>query len=328
MPAPIKPKALTPGQTVGLVAPSSAIADPASLDQAIANLESYGYRVKTYDSCRARHGYLAGDDALRAGDINRMFRDDTVDAILCARGGYGVTRLLDDLDYDAIARNPKVFSGYSDVTALHSALRARTGLVTFHGLMAASDMGCTRPDPFSLNAFWRMVSDTAAAGAVENPPGYPRETLVSGYAEGPLIGGNLTMIATCLGTPYAYDFEGAILFLEEVNEKSYCVDRLLTQLRRAGVFQQIAGLVIGEFTGCPPERPEHDFTAGKVLRDLAGTLDMPVLAGLRIGHVTPKLSLPIGIRCALDATGGTLSLLERGVMAQGTASGGLGGSAS
>lgn len=303
---------MRPGQTVGLVAPSFALAKPHQLQEAVASLEGFGYHVKVGESCLARHGCFAGPDALRAEDINHMFRDDAVDAILCARGGYGATRMLHLLDYDAIRANPKVFSGYSDVTALHASLMARAGLVTFHGLMAASDLAADGCDPFSLDAFWRVVSNPVAAGPLRNPAGSARYAIAPGKAQGPLAGGNLTMLASLLGTPYAPDTEGALLFIEEVGEHTYAVDRLLTQLENAGTLARVAGIVLGAFTACEPEKPDH-FSLEAVLRERLGHLGVPVLAGVCCGHVTPKLTLPLGVLCAMDAEAGTLSALEAAV---------------
>lgn len=309
-----KPKALRPGHTIGLVAPSFALVDPDTLAPAVACLEAMGFRVKVGQSCLARHGYLAGEDAVRADDINGMFMDDGVDGILCIRGGYGATRILDRLDYAGIATHPKVFSGYSDVTALHSALREQAGLVTFHGLMAVTDMsGGDENCAFSMDAFWRMVGSNAPVGRIAGPGECGHTAIVPGRAEGPLVGGNLTLVAGCLGTKYAYDFEGALLFLEEIGEASYCVDRMITQLRLAGVFERVAGVVLGRFTDCGPERETH-FSVEAVLEDLLGGLRVPVMGGLQCGHVTPKVSLPIGVRCALDAGAGTLTVLEGAVV--------------
>ncbi len=307
-----KPKALRPGQTIGLLAPSSGLPKPEKLPVAIQYLEALGYRVKTMESCTSRYGYLAGPDALRAEDINCLFRDDTVDAILCVRGGYGATRLLGALDYDAIRANPKVFSGYSDITALHGAFLRRANLVTFHGMMAVPDFGGEKVDPFSADCFWRMVGRAEPYGPLDNPPDYPREAIAPGRAEGMLIGGNLSLLASCLGTPYAPSYEGAILFIEEINEKTYAVDRMLTQLKNAGVLNQCAAILLGEFTDCGSER-DHDLTLRQVFDDILAPLGIPVLSGIRCGHCTPNLTLPFGIRCTVDATAGTVEIVESAV---------------
>lgn len=312
MGAPRKPPALIPGQTIGLIAPSFAVPKPAALAEAIETLESLGYRVKAGGSCSRRHGYFAGPDSLRVADINRMFRDDSVDAIFCARGGYGATRLLERVDYDAIRANPKIFSGYSDVTALHGALQRRAGLVTFHGLMATADMAKDKRDDFSLSNFFRVLTDPAPIGLLENPPNLPRVTIAPGRATGRLIGGNLSLVAGALGTPYAYDFNGAILFLEDVGEKTYAIDRLLTQLARAGALDRVAGILLGHFADCVQGAPEH-FTMAEVMRELLDDLGKPVLGGIQCGHCVPKLTLPLGVLCRMDAGAGTVEVLEGAV---------------
>lgn len=310
-----KPRALRPGQTIGLVASSSALPEPERLPIAIAALESLGYHIKTADNCLARYGYLAGEDILRAEHINRMFADDTVDAVMCVRGGYGATRIVGRLAYDIIRANPKVFSGYSDVTALHSAILELAGLVTFHGLMAVPDFGNTENDAFSLRAFWRVTGDTKPAGILENPPEFTtRQTLIHGRAKGPLIGGNLTLVCASLGTPYAYDFDGALLFLEEINEKTYAVDRMLTQLKNAGVPDRVSGILLGEFTNCHPEHSGSALTLDQVFEDVLGDCGKPILSGIRCGHCTPKLTLPFGVQCAMDADAQTIEILEGAVV--------------
>ncbi|MDL2318767.1 LD-carboxypeptidase [Eubacteriales bacterium OttesenSCG-928-A19] len=315
MSEPRKPKALLPGQTVGLIAASSAMPEPARLTRAIAALESMGYNVKVSEGCYARHGYLAGPDGLRAAELNRMFADDTVDGIVCARGGYGATRILGRIDYDILRANPKVFSGYSDVTALHGAIQRHAGFVTFHGLMGVSDLGDETPDAYSVEWFLRMLRDTAPAGPLEDPEGTPpRRAIVPGRAEGRLIGGNLSLVASCMGTPYAWDFDGAILFLEDVNERSYAVDRMLTQLKNAGVFDRVAGVLLGTFNGRDPKEDSRDFTTEEVFESTLGDLRVPVLSGIQCGHIPVKLTLPLGIRYRMDADAGTLRALEGAVV--------------
>ncbi len=309
----IKPRALCPGMTIGLIAPSSALPEPERLDLAVSRLCALGFCVKVGESCHARYGNFAGSDAVRATDINRMFADDCVDGILCIRGGYGATRILDMIDYDNIRRHPKVLSGYSDVTALHSAIREKAGVATFHGLMAASDYGRDEVDAFSADMYWRVVGCAMPAGLLENSPDRARETIAPGVAEGPLIGGNLSLLAACAGTPYAYDYDGAILFIEEINEKTYACDRMLTQLRSCGAFSRCAGVLLGEFTNCEPENPDRDISLRQVFEDVIVPCGKPVLAGLACGHRTPKMTLPFGVRCRMDACAGTVEVLEAAV---------------
>ena len=306
----IKPKCLQPGQTVGLLGTASALKQPELLEEAIAAIEARGYHVKLGKTCYARRGYLAGDDALRAADVNAMFCDDTVDGIICIRGGYGSMRILPALDYDAIRLNAKVFSGFSDVTALHSAFLQKAGIVSFHGLMAAANMTKEEMDAYSMDAFWRAVESPAPLGLLENPGGCPRQTILPGQAEGRLIGGNLTLVAACLGTPYAFPFDGSILFLEDVGESASHIDRLLTHLKIAGVFDRVAGVLLGQFTKCGAETYAPEYTLTDVFADTLGNLDIPILAGVACGHERQTLTLPVGIRCAMDATAGTITILE------------------
>lgn len=312
--APQKPAALRKGQTIGLIAPSSALLEPERLPKCVEALEDAGYRVKTHESCVSRDGYLAGPDALRADAVNRMFMDDQIDAIFCVRGGYGATRILPCLRYDAIRQNPKIFTGYSDATALHSALLTRANIVTFHGLMAVPDFARDEgPDPFSMESFFRAVSDPSPTGFLKNPDGRPLFAVASGQAVGPLIGGNLSLVASCVGTPYAYRFDGAVLFLEDVNEKLYAVDRMLHQLKNAGVFDRCAAILLGAFTGCESGRPDADERLLRLFNDLFGGLRVPVLSGLQCGHLTPKLTLPFGVSCKVDTGSRTVEILEGAV---------------
>ncbi len=308
-----KPTALRPGHTIGLLGPSSSPKDPAKLPAAVAYLESLGYRVKTTESCTAKYGYLAGSDVLRAQDINRMFADDAVDGILCVRGGYGAGRILGRLNYPVIRGNPKVFCGYSDITALHGAFREQANLVTFHGPMATSDMANETNDLFTMDSFWRAVGNPESVGLLCNPPEYPRETLAPGRAIGPLIGGNLSLLCSGLGTPYSYNFDGAILFMEEVDEPCYAVDRYLTQMKNAGGFQRCAGILLGEFTNVRAENNDGCLSLEQVFADLLGDCGKPVLTGIRCGHCTPTLTLPFGVMCEMDAEAKTVRVLEGAV---------------
>lgn len=309
-----KPRALAAGQTVGLIAPSGPLPEPDRLPQSIQALESAGYRVKVHESCMTRHGYLAGSDVVRADAVNSMFCDDTIDTILCVRGGYGATRIINNLRYDAIRANPKIFSGYSDVTTLHSAILRHSHLVTFHGLMAVPDFAREGGnDAFSMRSFFRAVTNPVPIGKIKNPAGYPFEPIAPGSACGRLIGGNLSLVASCIGTPYAYCFDGAVLFLEEVNEKIYAVDRMLHQLKNAGVFSRCAAIMLGAFTNCRQDRPETGFTLTQMLTDVLGNLQIPVLSGLQCGHIAQKVTLPFGVQCRVDADACVLEILEGAV---------------
>ncbi|MGE5653787.1 MAG: S66 peptidase family protein [Bacillota bacterium] len=305
-------KCLRVGQTIGVVSPASPV-KPDVLDRGIAKLENLGFKVKVGKYAYARHGYLAGSDRERAEDLNRMFVDTDVDAIVCSRGGYGTPRILRYLDYEAIAQNPKVFVGFSDITALHVAIRQRTGLVTFHGPMVASDFSQPHVDDYNWPWFQKAVMQVAPLGRIAMPTQLPAaECIVPGQASGELIGGNLSLVAATMGSPYQLDPTDKIILLEEVGEEPYRVDRMLTQLELAGFWQRAVGLIVGETVGCEPSNPENPSLMA-VLKDKLGRLPIPVLYGLPLGHGDRKATIPEGIRASLDAEQCLLSIEEAAV---------------
>lgn len=304
----LRPKRLSSGDTIGVIAPAS----PGDRELALAGvrwLEEQGYRVELGASFYQETGYLAGLDTLRADDINTMFANPGIDGIICLRGGYGTMRLLEKIDYHIIRANPKAFVGYSDITALHINISQRTGLVTFHGPMVASDMGkCL--SPYTQDYFWRAVSSAGPIGAIMNPPLVaPPVSISPGKAEGRLTGGNLSLVVSTLGTPYEIDTKDKILCLEEVGEAPYRIDRMLTQLHLAGKLQATAGIVFDVCADCDSEDDETSFTVEEVLRDRLGNLRKPVLAQLYFGHTPDKVTLPIGIHASLESGTETGSLM-------------------
>ena len=306
-------KKLKPGDTIGLIGPSGTVREAGAVDQAIAYMQEIGFKVKVGESAHAKYGYLSGTDEVRARDINAMFADPEVDAIVCTRGGYGTMRMLDLLDYDTIRANPKIFVGFSDITALHIAFLEKCGLVTFHGPMATRWMH-EFADGFTRPAFMNAVMKAQPLGELVNAPDYhARQTVNPGCAEGMLVGGNLSLMAGTIGTPYELDTKGRILFIEEIGERTYCVDRMLTQLRLAGKFEDCAGIVFGDFNDCPVEYPEFGLTLEEVIRDVAAPCGKPIFTRLQAGHVSPKLTLPLGTRCRMDADSCTLTVLESAV---------------
>lgn len=306
-------KKLKFGDTLGFIAPSGAVRTEGAIERAVQETERMGFKVKLGESAGQKYGYLSGTDELRARDINAMFADDEVDAIVCLRGGYGAMRLLDKIDYDLIARHPKIFVGFSDITALHIALLNRCGLATFHGPMAAANWAGKPLDDFSRDSMYRSLMNAVPAGELSNPPEYPRQMVNPGQAEGLLVGGNLMLIASSLGTPWEIDTKGRIIFIEEVGERTYCVDRMLTQLRLAGKFDECAGVVFGDFADCPVEYPEFGLTLEEIIREVVAPCGKPIFTGLRCGHCTPKLTLPFGVKCRMDAEKCTLTVLESAV---------------
>jgi muramoyltetrapeptide carboxypeptidase len=277
------------------------------VERAVERVAALGWEAVPGRHCRARSGFLAGTDDERAADLSAALADPGVDAIWLLRGGYGTLRIVDRLPWDALAARPKPLIGFSDNTALHlAALRA--GVVSFHGPHPHAP---AFPD-FSRGALLRVVSDPAPAGALPPTPGMSVETVEGGAAEGILVGGNLALVAATLGTPWAPRGDGAILFLEEVGEHAYRLDRLLTQLRLSGLLSRVAGVAVGQVTDTPAGG-EGEPGAAEVLRERLSGLGVPVAVGFPFGHVDESWTLPLGVRARLDASAGSLSLVEGAV---------------
>jgi muramoyltetrapeptide carboxypeptidase len=304
-PAPLKPPALKPGARVALVAPAGPVTEE-RIAGALARCAALGLEAALGEAVRERDAYLAGPDERRAADLQAALDDPAVDAVWALRGGYGVMRLLPRLDFSALLRRPKPVIGFSDLTALHLAL-ARLGVVGFHGPHPGETV-----TPVTDACFRRVLFHAAPAGALPLPDAGERPvTLRRGVAEGVLVGGNLAIAAGSCGTPGAIRGRGAIVFLEDVGEPGYRVDRMLTQLWLAGALDGVAGLAFGRFTEVPEYA--HDRPMDEVLRELADDLGVPAVSGLPIGHVPDNWTLPLGIRARLDAGAGTLELLEGAV---------------
>lgn len=297
--------ALPPGALIGVIAPAGP-AKPGALAEVEALYARAGYRVCLYPGCHQSIGYLAGDDATRLADLHDALADDSVAALHCLRGGYGTMRLLDGIDTALLRAKPKLLIGYSDITALH-ALWALHGLPSLHAPMPASDLiKPGRED--DVQALFTLLRQGLAAGAVLAPSLDPAARAgglhASGRAKGLMIGGNLSLVAALLGTPWAWRSRGAILFLEDVSEELYRVDRLLTHLRLAGVLDAVAGIVLGSFT----ESESPAALLHQMLVPLCQRQGKPLLAGWPSGHGTPNRPLPMGVRMTLDADAGTLTL--------------------
>jgi len=312
----IRPKHLSPGDTVGMVLPASAAFEESTVDLARQQIEALGFRAKVGENARQRYGYLAGTDEQRAHDVNAMFADPEVDGVFCYTGGWGTPRILPLVDYDVIRAHPKVFLGYSDITALHTAIHQETGLVTFHGPMAAWQIR-----PWTLEQLKRVIMSTEPIGTLENPPKgddelvareYRALTIRGGRARGRLIGGNLTMLASIMGTPWEVETEGRILCLEDTHEAYYRIDRMLTQLALGGKLEGVAGIAFGYCTDCPTDAPSFSFE--EILRMHFEPLGVPVLSGLAFGHIRKMLTLPIGMEATLDADAGTLTIDQSAVV--------------
>ena len=316
----IRPRALKAGNTVGLITPATYVPDPDRLATAARTIKYFGLRMKMGKNAGKRMNDYRISIEERLDDLHAMFRDNEVDAVFAIRGGYGSMHILDRVDYDLIHRNPKIFLGYSDITAMHLAINKQAKLVTFHGPITLS-----RFTDYTQKYFRKALFQTQPIGTITNPPesnelrpSHSLRTIRPGVATGPLIGGNLTLISNTMGTPYEIDTRGRVLFLEDVDEEPYSIDRMLTHLRLAGKFDGVAGVVFGECQDCRPRdfKPSYDSTLslGEVIDEILGKLRTPVLSGLTVGHTDDQLTLPLGVTAELDADKGELVIEEAGVI--------------
>jgi len=307
----IFPPRLAFGDTIGIAAPASPPDKPGVIDDAIARLTKLGFKIKQGKSLRKREGYLAGTDEERAADINALFADPGVKGIFALRGGYGSCRILPLLDYAAIRAHPKPFIGYSDITAMHLAILTKSGLVTFHGSNASSAF--TKPN-MTVCRSMLMASKLASAGpstgseilfSRKGAHGSKLKMVVAGRAKGRLLGGNMTCLLRLIGTPYAPDFRGAILFLEDTGEKAYRIDGMFTHLRLAGILSQIGGLILGQFDYKADAKEPRRIKA--CLQREAERIGVPCVSGAPIGHFSGQIIVPQGVQAELDANVGTLA---------------------
>lgn len=312
----IKPRKLKSGDTLGICAPSSPHRSRENFYRAAATLVNMGIKVKPGPNLWEKNGYLAGTDKERAQDLNDFFSDPEISGIMAIKGGYGSARILEFLDWDAIRKNPKVFIGFSDITALHLALQKETGLVTFHGPVFFQ-MAPERQNPYIIEGWRKALMTSKPLGTI--PPAPEEEpftyTINPGRAEGPLVGGCLSLITQSLGTPHEIDTRGKILFLEEVGEEPYKIDGMLHHLYRAGKLQEAEGIVVGECHNCKPKEHSPSFNTGtfileEVLADIIGSLNKPAFYGLPLGHGRNIATIPMGIRARIDASNCELTILE------------------
>lgn len=311
----LKPKALRKGDTIALVAPARGT-DAEKVAELTKGLEAAGYKVKPAANVTAKFGYLGGTDEERAAGFMTAWNDPEVDALFCVAGGYGVTRILDRLDYEAIRKQPKILVGFSDITGLHLAITKRAGVITFHGPTTTyAFLNDKVQRPIQAEYLWRAISaDSYKPGTtgylIPSQP-TPRGILVRpGKASGRLIGGNMSLVAATMGTPYEVDTKGAILFLEETNEEPYRIDRFLSQLQLGGKLDGVSGVVLGQFNKCVGE----DFTVEDLWQQYFANKPYPVVRDFPTGHVIDNATLPEGAMAELDAAAGTVRLLEDPVL--------------
>ncbi|MBC7684659.1 MAG: LD-carboxypeptidase [Bdellovibrionales bacterium] len=313
----IKPPRLSFGDTVGLIAPGGRTNNEA-IEKAAARIEALGFRVRLGANLRAVHGKYGGSVQQRVDDLHAMFADKEVKAIWAIRGGSGCISLLSSLDYTLVRANPKVLLGYSDITALHLAIYRHAGLVTFHGPVAMSSQSDYSTEHM-LTVLMEPRREYTIPMALENArraleqPHYAIRTVTHGVASGLLIGGNLSLVSALAGTPYAADFRKAILFLEEVNEEPYRIDRWMTQLDLAGGFRNAAALMIGICENCGPAEGEESLSFDETIDQHLQPLTIPAVSGYSFGHIRNQFTIPIGIRARLDTQQQTVTLLEPAV---------------
>jgi muramoyltetrapeptide carboxypeptidase len=314
----IRPSRLIAGSRIALIAPAGPLLERDDITRAEALCRALGYEPVVGKNAYNRLGYLAGSDEDRLGDLNRALQDPQIHAIWCLRGGYGSTRYLDQVDYAAMERQPKPLIGFSDITALLNAVTSVTGVVTFHGPVARASM-----PGFSRRHFELALTSVRSGGRLQRLPS-PEDVLVpqdhrivslrGGHAEGPLFGGNLTLLQCLIGTPWFPNLDGALLFLEDVGEQLYRVDRMLAHLRAIGALSRLAGVIVGRFTEL--DRAGRDGALGfdEVLSTYLLPLGIPVAYGFPIGHIDAQWTLPLGVRARIDADAGEVELLEPAVV--------------
>jgi muramoyltetrapeptide carboxypeptidase len=315
----LKPARLKPGSLVGIVSPASATFEQNDLDIVQDAVKALGLVPKLSRHLLDRYGYLAGQDKNRAADLNQMFADPEVAAILPIRGGWGCSRVLPYLDYNLIRQNPKIIVGFSDITALTLAIYSRTGILTFHGPNGLTSWKTKQTEYFRRVLFagesvtFKNLKDGDDEDRLMQVK-YRIRTINPGIARGRLIGGNLSVLSGIVGSPYLPDLKGAILFLEDTNETIYSIDRMMTHLKIAGVFDKLVGFIFGQCTTCSPDADYGSLTLEEVILDHIKPLGIPAWSGAMIGHIEPILTLPIGLEVEIDSRVGTIRMLEPAVI--------------
>ena len=305
----IKPPALKKGSVIGIVAPASPPSTTEKIIKGAEYLERIGYRVELGKNLFAKKGYLAGEDIDRATDINNFFGNQKIKAIFSLRGGYGTPRILDKINYNLIKNNPKIFVGYSDITALQLAIFKKTKLITFSGPMVGVEMWKSF-NHFEEEFFWKMLTSKRKIGEVVLDEPLKLKFISKGLAKGRLLGGNLSMIASICGTEFFPDFKNSILFFEEIEEAPYRFDRLLSQLKNSKVFEKISGIAIGQLTEMKPSNDSPTLEINEILKEYFKGIKKPVVENLPFGHISKKITMPIGAMVELNSDLKIFSILE------------------
>jgi len=313
-PAKLLPRPIKRGDWVGLISPSAATSERIQIQFAVEALEALGFKVKQGENLANRRGHLAGTDEERANDLNAMFADPEVKAVICIRGGSGAARILPLINYDQIRNNPKPILGYSDITALHHAIYAQTGLITFHGPNGTGSWNSFNVKQFE-KIFFEQEQVTFENERVKEDDLVIKknriQTIYPGVATGDLFGGNLTVLTALAGSPYLADFTDKILFLEDIGEEPYRIDRMMSTLKLMGALDKIKGFVFGQCTDCDPSSGYGNLTLDQLFDDYILPLNIPAYRGAMIGHIPKQFILPMGVRVTLNANKGTIQMEEK-----------------
>lgn len=309
-----KPNKLKKGALIGVISPASSPDDLSTIESGVKYLEKLGYRVEVGKNVGQNHGYLAGTDQQRLDDLHYMFMKKDVKAIFCVRGGYGTPRLIDKINYSLIRKNPKIFVGYSDITALQMAIFKKTGLVTFAGPMVSTDFH-NNVSTFVEEMFWRLITSNKKYGNVKQPDDEKVFELHKGQARGRILGGNLSVFTSLSGTQFFPDLKEKILLLEEIGELPYRIDRLLNQLRLNKAFTQIKGVILGSFIDCNEHDPlKKTLSLGEVISEYLQGTKMPVVYNFKHGHIRNNITVPFGIMTKLNSSKSTIEFTEGAVV--------------
>jgi muramoyltetrapeptide carboxypeptidase len=310
----LKPKKLQNGEVIGVISPASSPQDPALVERGVNYLESLGYRVEVGKSVGKIEGYLAGSDSERVADIHEMFKNKHVKAIFSLRGGYGSARLVDKIDYDLVRKNNKIFVGFSDITVLQLAFYYKAGIISFAGPMVATNFAGDF-NSFSEEFFWDLITKNRKIGKLKNPEQEKFFVLNKGRGEGKLIGGNLSSLTSLLGSKFLPTFRNSILFLEEVNEPPYKIDRMFNQLRLARILSQVKGVILGRFVNCyETDKTKNTLSLNEIIVNYFKNLKIPVIYNVKHGHISELITLPVGLNTKVNATKGFIEVTETGVL--------------
>lgn len=312
----IKPRKLSPGDKCTIIAPGTSVTSPEDLQKVKELMDFLNLKYEIGKNVVSGSGYKTRTIKERTEDLHSAFADKDTKCVMCIRGGYGSAGLLNFIDYKLIKNNPKIFIGYSDITALHLAINKMSGLITYHGPVALSKF-----NKWTLNSFNLAVFGTEPIGLLKNPvdttiirQSHPVRTITSGKATGKLIGGNLSLVCSLMGTKYEMETKGKILLLEDVGEEPYRIDRMLIQVKNAGKLQEASGIVFGECSDCQPSKfspsTVWDYSLGEVLQNALGDLNIPVFYGLAFGHTDDQFTIPLGVNAVMDANECSLNIIE------------------